>query len=214
MYKNQQKLKPFQVLLWLSLIVFLLWVFPSNRAIDWFPLPFSNCWEITKNHHLVFHYLLIHKLEMVRWHICQLHTQTIIYFFQNSIYFAKLWAIHVDQWRNSEEKVAIHILLLTNMKSGTRNIFFLNLSLFMCKMETIVLNSKIICVGLDCEFFYKLSESMKCLSLSPNSQIISIYFSFLTYSKLIVDLTVRGRNYHQMIMGTSLMCSWHAFASL
>ena len=182
MYKNQQKLKPFQVLLWLSLIVFLLWVFPSNRAIDWFPLPFSNCWEITKNHHLVFHYLSIHKLEMVRWHICQLHT--------------------------------IHFLSLINMKSGTRNIFFLDLSLFMCKMETIVLNSKIICVGLDCEVFYKLSESMKCLSLSPNSQIISIYFSFLTYSKLIVDLTVRGRNYHLMIMGTSLMCSWHGFASL
>ena len=78
------------------------------------------------------------------------------------------------------------------MKSGARNVFFLNLSLFMCKMETIVLNSKIICVGLDCEFFNKLSESMQCLSLSPNFQIISIYFSFLTYSKLIVDLTVEA----------------------
>lgn len=136
--------------------------------------------------------------------MCQLQTQTIIYLCK------KLHQPLMNSLCRSNEKVRREGFQFTfyhlplKYKTGARNLFSFNLSLFLCKMRTVVPGSKRDCVGLDQELLYKPSNSMQHNIFPPNSQFMSIYFNQLTSAKLEVALRLRARNYDQLVVRIDL----------
>lgn len=101
---------------------------------------------------------------------------------------------------------------LIDVRLRERNFFSLNLSYFLCNMGAIVAGVNRDCEGLFHSLLYKLPSSMQGSIFPPDSQFMSIYFGFLICVKLIVDLTLRSRNCHQVVMTIALNLNWQIFA--